>query len=83
MGMMLPGETTNLTHFYTHFSACSLPVMSLKLLICLLSSFHREKCWKRHPIHAYRCKRKVVGFTEQDDDVCFQSLEILVVLKYT
>jgi len=28
-------------------------------------------------IHPYRCKSKVVGFTDQDDDVCFQSLEIL------
>lgn len=48
MGKVLPGVTTNLTRFYTHFSACSLPVMSLRLLICLLSPVFREKCWKCH-----------------------------------
>lgn len=49
MGKVLPGVTTKLTRFCTHFSACSLPAMSLRLLICLLSSFFREKCWKCHP----------------------------------
>ncbi|KAF4789085.1 hypothetical protein TURU_155037 [Turdus rufiventris] len=34
-------------------------------------------------IHPGGCKKKVVGFMDEDDDVCSVSLEILVMLKCT
>lgn len=55
----------------------------LRLLMCLLGFFPRGKMLEMPSIHPYKHKSKVVGFTEQDDDVCFQSFEILVILKYT
>lgn len=56
MENVLPGVTTNLTHFYRHFF-----VTSQRLLICLLSYFHREKCWKYHSSTLMDARKRSLG----------------------